>query len=229
MARIRQVISQAYPARDWLLLDEFPLDAGRRRAGTPRIDVLAIQMSGRSDKPLARVAFEIKINRQDFADELRNPAKRRKAYNICDEYWFVVPENLVEKEEVPSECGLLWAIPGFVVPCMIKSARRLKPKPPSASFIMDLARRAYQVGLRDGAATCALERFDLVMQSSDMLIKNRATAGQRKEMVLRISRALREMQRHPEAKALAQIAAGKGCTAVWFVQRSLNSGGREQR
>lgn len=221
---IRQVISQAHPANEWLVLDEFPLEGGKRKTGTPRIDVLAIKTVGSGHcKPLIRVAYEIKVSRQDFLEELRNPKKRRKAYNVCDKYWFAVPEELVQKNEVPPECGLIWAVPGLGCPVQIKSARNLKPRRPSTFFMMDLARRAYQVGRRDGAATCAFERFDMLMDLAYMLIKNEATAKQRKAAVLTLSRAMAQMQRHPEARALARIASGGEPTAIWFVQRTLQS------
>lgn len=154
---IRRMISIAHPDRHWLVLDEFPLEGGRRKTGTPRIDVLAIKtIKGGRCEPLTRIAYEIKVSRVDFLAELRNPEKRRKAYPVCDEYWFAVPEELVQEYEVPPECGLVWAVRGFAGPCVVKSARRLNPPRPSPFFMTDLARRAYQVGRRDGAATCGL-------------------------------------------------------------------------
>jgi len=207
------------------VLDEFPLEAGRRTVGTPRIDVLATQIStGGTRRPLTRIGYEIKVNRADFLSELRNPEKRHRAYAICDEYWFAVPEKLVAEHEVPPECGLVWAVPGLAGPCVIKGPRNLKPRCPSPLFMMDLARRAYQVGRRDGAATCAFERFDLLMELAYMLIQNLVTDKQRKMAVLRLSRAVTEMQRLPEARALARIASGEKPTSTFFVQRTLQSG-----
>jgi hypothetical protein len=222
---IRRLISIAHPDRHWLVLDEFPLEGGRRTIGTPRIDVLAIKTGqGGRHKPLTRIAFEIKVSRADFLSEQRNPEKRRKAYAICDEYWFAVPEKLVEKHEVPPECGLIWAVPWLAGPCVIKSARRLNSDRPSPFFMTDLARRAYQVGRRDGAATCAFERFDMLMEVAHMLVQNNATAKQRKSTVLKLSRAIMGMQRHAEGTALARIASGEEPTSTFFVHRALQSG-----
>lgn len=222
---IRRLICLAHPDRHWLVLDEFPLEAGRRTVGTPRIDVFATKISnGGGCRPLTRIAYEIKVNRADFLAELRDPEKRRKAYAICDEYWFAVPEHLVEEHEVPPECGLMWAVPWLAGPGVVKSPRKLRPHRPSPGFMMDLARRAYQVGRRDGAATCAFERFDLLMELAYMLIQDIATAKQRKQAVLRLSRAIMEMQRLPEARALARIASGEEPTPLCFVQRTLQSG-----
>src|SRR5689334_18068889 len=128
---IRRVISQIHPFREWLVLDEFPLEGGRRTTGTPKIDVLAIKTlrSGRG-LPLTREAYEIKTSRQDFQYELRHPEKRRKAYSVCDYYSFVVPEGLIEEDEVPPECGLIWVPSAVPVSLVVKMPRKLESDPP---------------------------------------------------------------------------------------------------
>jgi hypothetical protein len=108
--------------------------------------------------------------------------------------------------------------------CVIKAAENLNPGPPSDAFMTDLARRAYQVGRRDGAATCAFERFDMLMELAYMFVQNTATARERKLAVLRLSSAITEMERHPEARALARIASGEKPTPLAFVHRALQSG-----
>lgn len=222
---IKLAVFQCHPSQYWLVLDEFPLDAGKRKAGAPRIDMLAIKTAnGERCELLTRIGYEIKINRRDFLDELRNPEKRRKAYEICDEYWFAVPAGLVEPEELPPECGLLTIGSGVSCPCQMKSAEPLHPAPPSPAFMADMARRAYQVGQRDGAGTCAFERFDMLMDLAHMFIQNKTTAANRRAAVLKMATAIREMRRHPEARALAEIAAGGEPTNVWFVQRRLQRG-----
>jgi hypothetical protein len=223
--RIRQIIAVRHRPTDWLLLDEFPLEGGKRTLGTPRIDVLAVKLSNRvSYAPFSRIGFEIKVSRQDFLAELKNPEKRQRAYKICDEYWFVVPENLISVDEVPTECGLLSVVPGLAITCLEKMAKQLKPDPPTGFFMADLARRAYQVGQRDGAGTCAFERFDMLMNLAEMLIRNVASASERREAVNAMAGAIGKMQRRAEAQALREIAAGHESGAVWFAQRILQSG-----
>lgn len=79
---VREVISGSRSPSQWLVLDEFPLDAGKRRRGAPRIDILAIKIGNAGyGMPLTREAFEIKVNRQDFLSEITNPEKRRAG--IC--------------------------------------------------------------------------------------------------------------------------------------------------
>src|SRR5262249_38652444 len=153
-------------------------------------------------------AYEIKVDRRDFLDELKNPEKRRRAYAIADHYWFVVPEELVTEDEVPPECGLIWVSRGETRPTMMKMAADLDTDPPSPLFMMDVARRAYQIGRRDGARACAFERFDLLTALAQMAIRNDATSTERKAIVQRVSRALVTMQRHPEAREIFRIAHG---------------------
>ncbi len=222
--RIRDVIALSHVPPDWLLLDEFPLDGGKRKAGTPKIDLLAIKVLARGrHRPLTREAYEIKTSRQDFLYELRHPEKRQKAYSACNYYWFAVPEGLVQPEEVPSECGLISVSDGLACPIVEKSAEALKTDPPSPDFMVDVARRAYQVGRRDGASACAFERFDMLTNLAFMLIENKASALERKRAVLAMSRAIAAMQRHDEARELARIAAGREPMESWFVSRRLSS------
>jgi len=223
---IREVISRAHPFRDWLVLDEFPLCGCVGSQGTPRIDILAIKVGngGGYGMPLTREAFEIKVNRRDFLEEVKNPNKRRRAYAVCDAYWFAVPEGLVKADEVPPECGLMTVSRDSPVPCVSKTAPTLSPEPPSPFFMMDVARRAYQVGRRHGAATCALERFDLLCNLVHLLMKKKVTKVARTEAVRALSRALVLMQRHAEARELSRIAAGGEPSCGWFVADTLESG-----
>ena len=89
--------------------------------------------------------------------------------------------------------------------------------------MMDVARRAYQIGRRHGGATCALERFDLVCNLAHLLIKNQATPIERKLAVRTLSKALMAMQRHAEAKELSRIADGGDPTDFWSVPRTIQS------
>jgi hypothetical protein len=213
---IREVISRAYPFRDWLVLDEFPLSGCIGSQGTPRIDILAIKVGngGGYGMPLTREAFEIKVNRRDFLEEIKNTNKRRRAYAVCDAYWFAVPEGLVEADEVPRECGLMKVSRNSPVPCVAKTAPMLPTKPPSPFFMMDVARRAYQVG----------RRFDLVCNLVYLLMKKKVTKVERTQAVRALSTALASMQRRTEARELSRIAAGGEPLCRWFVAQTLESG-----
>lgn len=220
---IRETIACLHPFPTWLLVDEFPLDRSRYGA-LPRIDLLAINLRRDGNRPpLTREVYEIKTNRRDFLDELRHPEKRRRAYNATDYYWFAVPEDMVGEKEVPPECGLYW-VGDLNSPILVKFAKKLRPDPVSIPFMADLARRAYQVGRRQGSAACAFEHFELVEELAHMLIRNKATVEQRKALVLRMSRALAKMQRPTEAHDLARIARREERIHSWVVRRRLQGG-----
>lgn len=55
-----------------------------------------------------RIAFEVKASRGDFLSEMRKPEKRARALELSHQFFFVTPRELVRKEEVPEECGLMW-------------------------------------------------------------------------------------------------------------------------
>jgi hypothetical protein len=222
---VREVISKTFSPSQWLVLDQFPLEAGMRSRGTPRIDILAIKIGngGGYGMPLTREAFEIKVNRRDFLSEIKNPEKRQRAFAVCDCYWFAVPEELVTEDEIPSECGLMWVSRHSAVPTIMRMPATLNTDQPSPLFMMDVARRAYQIGRRHGSETCALERFDLVCNLAHLLIKNTATAVEREQAVRSLSSALVAMQRHVEAKELTRIAVGGEPSDFWSVPRTVQS------
>lgn len=69
-----------------------------------RIDVLSISPGG-----LDVVAFEIKTSRQDFKNEIKNPSKRGAVEAFCTEFYFVCPVGLLDRDEIPAGCGLIYA------------------------------------------------------------------------------------------------------------------------
>lgn len=74
-----------------------------------RIDVLAIAQSAHEV-----IGFEIKISRQDFKNELRDPDKREAVMRHCTQFYFVVPENLIHAREIPDGCGLVYYRDGWM-------------------------------------------------------------------------------------------------------------------
>lgn len=67
-----------------------------------RIDAFAMRV----DRPHT-VAYEVKVNRQDFLEEVANPGKRMPAMSLSNELYFAAPGGLIQPEEVPEDCGLI--------------------------------------------------------------------------------------------------------------------------
>jgi hypothetical protein len=51
--------------------------------------------------------FEIKVRRQDWLKEKKNPEKAEHATSLCDAWWVVAPEGIVPVAELPEPWGLL--------------------------------------------------------------------------------------------------------------------------
>jgi len=117
----------------------------------------------------------------------------------------------------------MWVSRNSAVPTIMRMPATLNTDPPSPLFMMDVARRAYQIGRRHGSETCALEQFDLVCNLAHLLIKNKATAVEREQAVRSLSKALVGMQRHAEARELSRIAIGGGPSDFWSVPRTVQN------
>jgi len=53
------------------------------------------------------IAIEIKVNRRDFLQELKNPQKTNWSLKYSNRFFFCAPEGLIKPSELPSHAGLL--------------------------------------------------------------------------------------------------------------------------
>lgn len=89
--------------RRWSWFEEVQLpQTSHRYKGQQRIDAWTISSNG---KYIASI--EVKVDRRDFANEIRNPSKRRHAMAYCNQFYFACPKGLVKREDIPLDCGLL--------------------------------------------------------------------------------------------------------------------------
>jgi hypothetical protein len=65
------------------------------------IDVFGIS----THKPWTRVAIEIKLSRQDFCADTRQPLKQRRARMIANQFFYVTPPGLLDPEDIPIWAG----------------------------------------------------------------------------------------------------------------------------
>lgn len=84
-----------------------------------RIDVLAIGPGGGSV-----IAYEVKVSRADFCNELKDPSKRGAVMANSTEFYFVTPTDLIQPEEVPEGCGLIYYEGGWLVQFVDAPAKR---------------------------------------------------------------------------------------------------------
>lgn len=129
-----------------VLLREFPLFDGRRG----RIDALMVEVQG--NRPFNLTAFEVKVDRRDFFNELKNPEKRERAKLIADQFYFLVPMGLVTKDEVPEDCGLI-GVTMNGAPCVYRVAPQLDPPQLDWRLVRQIANYSYRKGFADGFTT----------------------------------------------------------------------------
>lgn len=102
--QIKKSLKQRYSDKTrWAYFNECPVGSGWRGTNFMDAFVIAIWPSDQN----RRIAFEIKISRQDFLNEFRKPNKRRPALFFSNEFYFVSPKDLLNPEEIPSDSGLI--------------------------------------------------------------------------------------------------------------------------
>lgn len=119
----------------WAFFPELAISTG---SADRRIDAWAMNLwrSGHYQ----RVSYEIKVSRSDFLHELKQPAKRRFALHMSNEYYFVTPPGLVKPDELPIEAGLKEVSYDRNLRTIVKAPWR-ECLPPNLHFLAALCRR----------------------------------------------------------------------------------------
>lgn len=102
----------------------------------------ALAMSLWPYRGLSIYGFEIKVNRIDWLNELRQPEKAEAVACYCDFWYVVAPKDLIKLDEIPATWGLM--VPFGSTLKAVKKAEQLKPKPMDKSFVAAILRRATQ-------------------------------------------------------------------------------------
>lgn len=92
--------------------------------GVSRPDVLTMKKT-LNTKYMCPTAFEVKHSRADFLSDIKNENKRKSYLEIADKLYYVCPEDLIKKEEMPDGCGLIYQMKNGKFK-MIKSAKNNK-------------------------------------------------------------------------------------------------------
>jgi len=147
---ILDLLGQKHPPPEWAFLRELRCgtgyvcqDRGRcvKREVETRLDAWAINHW--SAKHRQRVTYEVKVNRSDFAHEIKRPLKRRPGLLLSNLFYFVAPDGLIQVSEVPLECGLIVIVErpvGLILKEALPAPWRDTPPPPW-HFVGALARR----------------------------------------------------------------------------------------
>lgn len=160
---VRALLRRRYAAPEWALIEEVRNGTGYTKE-TRYAD--AIAMSVWPSRGLDIHGFEIKVSKQDWKNELRNPKKSAAIQKYCDRWWIVAPKGIVDPSELPPTWGLILATPQRLL--ISKDAPKLNPVALDRSFVASMLRNvhasveavargqeAYERGKRDGMAEAA--------------------------------------------------------------------------
>lgn len=132
--QILELLRIKYEKPEWATFAEFGVasDFGGRR-----IDFLALNCW--ESKKFMRVAYEIKVTRQDFNLELEEPDKRNGAERIANQCYFAMPSGLVKVDEIPEGWGLMEMTKTGLK--KRKNAKYRNDVETPTTFVLSLARR----------------------------------------------------------------------------------------
>ena len=98
------LLEKKYSGKEWACFDEFRTSTNTKERET-YIDFYAVGMWSNNKKI---IAFEIKTFRQDFTNDVNTfMNKHGYALSISNEFYYVCQKDLISKEEVPEQAGLI--------------------------------------------------------------------------------------------------------------------------
>lgn len=142
-----------HPNDAWIFVTEVNTSTGydsqhqNGPGGIRRIDAFALALW--PSKDFYRIAYEIKVSRSDWLNEIKDPMKRAQAWYLSNEFWFVVPENIVKMPGIKvagdwrrdmSGCGLLVVREDGTAKSVYRARSRKFISPMPIGFIASLMR-----------------------------------------------------------------------------------------
>jgi hypothetical protein len=163
-------LAAAHPMPAWVTYREASLGVQGRR-----IDMFAMRCR-QSGRGYRRVAYEVKVSRADFLQELRLPHKRAHALDLSHEFYFACPAGMIRPGETPSECGLVWVHERRAHPEVVRRAPLREARPFSDREVAYLARfQWYREGIEaDRIELARLRRLVKQQEAALTLSRNGA-------------------------------------------------------
>lgn len=151
---VRDALARTYAAPEYALFFE----VGDATGGRARRWADAIAMGLWPSRGLALQGFEIKVARNDWRSELKNPAKAESIAQYCRYWWLVTPPGIVADGELPETWGHL-ELQGQRLKALVKPTAR-EVEPISPAFLAAILRRANERDreLDQAAIAKAIER-----------------------------------------------------------------------
>lgn len=151
---IKQILALRYSLPQWVYATEVPTTMttgfwwsarNHPRRCLRRLDAFAI--SAWASTGYRRVAYEIKVSRSDWLNELRDPEKSWQGRNLSNQFYFALGPGVYRKGDVaklPPGCGILEVLSGADVR-RIRTARVRDAEPMPTEFVIGLMRRLAQM------------------------------------------------------------------------------------
>ena len=184
------LLEKRHAGDEWAFFDHVPDSTG----GSSRIaDGIAFNLW--NSRGLEIHGFEVKCRRQDWINELKNPAKADLIAQYCDRWFIVAPADVVQVEELPPTWGLLEVQKGRLV--QRKQAPKLKAKPIPRDFMAAIMRK--------------VSKKDIMPEETSARVKiayEEGQADQRFRNKLTIERLEEDNARHKEAQETFERITG---------------------
>lgn len=150
-ATVKALLRKRYTHPEWALCFEVANQTG---AGASRY-ADAVAMSLWPSRGLSINGFEIKVSKQDFMSEIKNPDKSVPVQQYCDFWWVVAPAKAVDETLLPENWG--WIEVYETQLRVKKNAPKLEAKPADRTFMAAMIRRANEVDQAEFNKAVSLE------------------------------------------------------------------------
>lgn len=148
---VEQALRAWYEAPEWAIF--FNVASATGGAASRRAD--AIAMSLWPSRGLELHGFEIKVQRNDWLREKKDPAKAHEIARFCDRWWLAAAPDVVKNEEVPAAWGVLVCTPKGLI--RERDAAKLDAQPVTREFLASVLRSASKANPAEEAIRKAVE------------------------------------------------------------------------
>lgn len=150
-SEVKALLRRRYQHPEWAICFEVANSTG---AGSNRY-ADAVAMNLWPSRGLAFYGFEIKVSKQDFLNEVKNPEKSVAVQQYCDQWWIVAPAKAVDEALLPKAWGWMRVDEDRLV--VVKQAPELEPKPIDRKFMAAMVRRANEADTGEMQKAVSLE------------------------------------------------------------------------
>jgi hypothetical protein len=133
---LKSLICQRFCSPEWATFLEVASGTG----SNARRFADAVSMNLYPSRGLEIQGFEVKVSRNDWLNELKNPSKAEEIAQYCDRWWVVTPEGIIRDGELPPTWGHFIVRNGKL--CCATKAPQLTAKQITREFVAALIRRA---------------------------------------------------------------------------------------